>query len=73
MDIYEFLTACSQSDEIEFSVFDCNSERVWKFESATELQCSKFADYEVMSFDVWYDKKEEVIKMEINIEYEEII
>ena len=37
MDIYDFLIACSQSDEIEFSVFDCNSERVWKFESAAEL------------------------------------
>ena len=79
MTIYEFLETVNEGSDVVCTLFDCNTEEVTMIpteesEFATELSrkdllCSRYADYEIGSMDMWIDKGR--IHVEFNIEIDE--
>lgn len=62
MTIYEFTDLITDTENIEFSLFDCRTEDLIKVETY-------YADYEILGVDMFIDKK--TIHIEFNIETEE--
>lgn len=78
MTIYEFTDLITDTENIEFSLFDCRTEDLIKVETyedekehlnIDELSYSGYADYEILGVDMFIDKK--TIHIEFNIETEE--
>lgn len=68
---------CNELCTSHVTIFDCNSETVvWdskdhdNYNVAQEVNYSDFADYEVLSFDLYLDTKHQIC-LELNIEMDE--
>lgn len=70
MTIYDFINTCCTIDGVEFSIFDCNSEKTFDI-SGSDLTYSKWADYEVVGIDIFYDANKKSVHVEFNIEIDE--
>jgi hypothetical protein len=68
MTIYDFISACCSLDNVEFSIFDCNSEKTFNI---SEEEYSEWENYEIGGMDIWYDEKKKCIHIEFNIEIDE--
>lgn len=70
MTIYDFINTCCTVDGVEFSIFDCNSEKAFDI-SEEDLRHSEWEDYEIGGMDIFYDEKRKSIHVEFNIEIDE--
>lgn len=70
MTIYEFLNTCCTLDNVECSIFDCNSEKAFNI-SEEDLRYSEWENYEIGGMDIWYDEKKKCIHIKFNIEIDE--
>lgn len=70
MTIYDFLNTCCSLDNVEFSIFDCNSEKAFNI-SEEGLRYSEWEEYKIWDMDFWYDEKKKCIHIEFNIEIDE--
>lgn len=68
---------CNDLCNCHVTIFDCNSETVvWDskdhddYNVAQEVSYSDFADYEVLSFDLYLDKNNKIC-LELNIEIDD--
>lgn len=52
MTIYDFINTCCTIDGVEFSIFDCNSEKAFDI-SEEDLRHSKWEDYEIGGMDIF--------------------
>lgn len=81
MTIYDFIEALNENNITVFTLFDCNSEDVVFMAtdesdntcelSRDDLLFSEYADYEICSIDMWFEKDKDRIHIELNIEIEE--
>lgn len=79
MTIYDYVDIINDTENIVFTVFDCNSEDVMEFETENgpkkelnidELMESVAADEEICGIDMWFDNTDRVIHIEFNIDYD---
>ncbi len=78
--IRDFIELINDSENILFSVFDCNTEDVLSFETdegrkkdlnIDEIAECNASDYKIGGIDMWMDEKLRKIHIEFNIDFEE--
>lgn len=79
MTIYDYVDVINDTENIVFTVFDCNSDDVMEFETEDglkkelnidDLMESVAADEEICGIDMWIDNTNRVIHIEFNICYD---
>lgn len=76
MTIYDYVDIINDTENIVFTVFNCDSDDVMEFEiedglkkelNIDELMESVAADYEIGGIDMWIDNTNRVIHIEFNV------
>lgn len=67
--IYDYVSGINNDDNVLFRVFDLNTEENVGTEMTKSDICdSEYADYDVESVDMWFDRSQNSIVIELNVE-----